>query len=212
MRRNVAGLASLALLCSCGPKALTLPEEIVDRASTCGVVATIEARAATTDIKAPLPFEAQTRILHYALLAGAEGESFSAERSTAVLKRMPELQEQISAGKWQELVPACRQAFPQTEVREIKLPESVTDARLQCDELGGFIGGALQSQESKYVEQLSGYRDMARNINQTLGPGLKARVGGELKAQQAERRDALGKAARLGAPSAVMEQCVSRFG
>ena len=210
--RILAGLSLAALLAGCGPRALSLPADPVDRAATCGVVATIEARAATRDIKAPLALEAQEHVLHYALLAGAEEESFSTERSNAVLKRMPELQEAIIAAKWQELVPACREAFPQAQVSDVKLPGSSVDARLQCDELGGFLSRALKSQGPHHAARLNDYEALARNINRTLGPGLRARVGSDLKAQREERRKALTKAARLGSPSAVMKQCVERYG
>src|SRR3546814_11677302 len=87
MRISVTAAGAALLFSACGPKALTLPEQPVDRAATCGVVAATEARAATPDIKQPLPFTAQGRILHYALLAGAEGEEFSAETATAVNQR-----------------------------------------------------------------------------------------------------------------------------
>ena len=205
-------VAGLGMPAGCGPRALSLPADPVDRAATCGVVATIEARAATRDIKAPLALEAQEHVLHYALLAGAEGESFSTERSNAVLKRMPELQEAISEGKWQELVPACREAFPQAQASEVKLPGSSVDARLQCDELGDFLSRALKSQGAHHAARLNDYEALARNINRTLGPGLRARAGSDLKAQREERRKALAKAARLGSPSAVMKQCVERYG
>lgn len=211
MPRTFPALLLIGLLCGCGPKSLTLPEDPVDRAATCGVVATIEGRAATKDIKAPLPFETQEHILHYSLLAGAQGQSFAAETSAAVLKRMPALQEQISEGKWQELVPACREAFPEAQLSEVKLPANRTDAQLQCDELGDFISRALQSQDAHYAERLNDYRDVKRKINETLGPGLRARAGGDLGAQQEERRKALAKAAKLGSPSAVMKQCVERY-
>ena len=66
VRSNVKGremvgrllLAGALLLGSCGPKALTLPEDPVDRAATCGVIAAQSARLATNDIQAALPFEA----------------------------------------------------------------------------------------------------------------------------------------------------------
>lgn len=210
--RILASLSLAALLSGCEARTLSLPADPVDRAATCGVVATIEARAATPDIKAPLAFEAQEHVLHYALLAGAEEESFSTERSNAVLKRMPELQEAIVEGKWQELVPACRDAFPQAQVREVKLPGSSVDARLQCDELGDFLSRALKSQGTHHAARLNEYETLARNINRTLGPGLRARAGSDLQAQREERRKALTKAARLGSPSAVMRQCVERYG
>lgn len=212
MTRFVVSLALAALLSACGAATLSLPADPVDRAAACGVVATIEARAATGDIKAPLAFEAQEHVLHYALLPGAEGESFSAERANAVLKRMPEVQQEISRGKWQELLPACREAFPAAQVQEVTLPSSTVDARLQCDELGDFLGGALKSQDANYAARLNDYEALARNIDRTLGPDLRARAGSDLEAQQEERRKALAKAARLGSPSVVMKQCLERYG
>jgi len=212
MPRLFPALLCVGLVCGCGPKALTLPEDPVDRAATCGVVATIQARAATKDIKAPLAFEAQEHVLHYALLAGSEGESFSSEIASSVLGRMPELQEEISEGRWQELVPACATAFPQTQVTQVKLPAGKTDAQLQCDELGDYLARALQSQDAHYAERLNQYGEVKRNLNATLGPGLRARAGSDLGAQQEERRKALASAAKLGSPSAVMKQCVERYG
>jgi hypothetical protein len=204
-------IAAAALLSSCGPERLALPAEPVDRAATCGVIAAIGARAATTDIKAPLPFEAQEHILHYALLAGAEAESFSSEKANAVIKRMSELQGEITEGKWQDLVAPCREAFPQAQVSEVTLPGDRFEAQLQCDELGDFLTTALQSQDQHYAARLNDYDGLARNLNQRLGPGLKARAGG-LEAQQEARREALAAAAKLGSPSAVMKQCVERYG
>jgi hypothetical protein len=212
VKRILTGLLSAALLAGCGPKAISLPDEQVERAATCGVVATIEARAATKDIKAPLTLEAQEHILHYALLAGSEGKEFSSETAAAVLKRMPEVEGRISGGKWQDLAGPCRAAFPQAEVREPKLPAGKTEAQLQCDELADFIVRALQRQDKAYAERLSQYEEVTRKLNLTLGPGLRARAGSDLKAQQAERREALAKAAKLGSPSAVLNQCVERYG
>lgn len=205
-------LGAALVLAGCGPETLALPEDAIDRAATCGVVAAAEARAATLDIKQPLPFTAQGQILHYALLAGAQSEEFSAERATAVNRRMSDLQEEITEGKWQELAPACRQAFPATQITEPKLPGGGVDAQLACDELGDFISTALMSQEAEYSNQLGEYHELARKLDQALGPGLRARAGGGLPAQQAERRRALSKAAKLGSPMAVMRQCVERYG
>ncbi len=204
--------AAALLLSACGPKALTLPEQPIDRAATCGVVAATEARAATPDIQQPLPFTAQLGILHYALLAGAEGEEFSAETATAVNRRMSELQEAITGGEWQPLVPACDAAFPATQQAEVTLPADNFEAQLVCDELGDFIGTALQSQEADYATQLGDYRKMGRNLDDSLGTTMPARIGADLAAQQQARRAALADAARLGPPLAVMRQCVERFG
>ena len=213
MRALSAGAAGAALLLSaCGPKALTLPEQPVDRAATCGVVAAAEARAATPDIKQPLPFTAQGRILHYALLAGAVDEEFSVERASAVNARMSELQEEITSGKWEELAPACRAAFPATEKDDVSLPEDRFDAQLGCDELGDFMTTALAGQEADYGEQLGDYRALARELDGALGTTMPGRVGSDLAAQQKARRIALADMARLGSPVTVMRQCVERFG
>ena len=207
-----AFLGAALLLTGCGPKTLALPEDPIDRAATCGVVAAIEARAAITDIKAPLPFEAQERVLHYSLLAGAEGESFSLEAANGVTKRLTQLQGEITKGKWKELVPACRAAFPAAQVTDVKLPADSFDAQLQCDELGDFITTALASQDVHYAERLNDYGELARKLDQRLGPGLRSRAGANLEAQQDARRAALAKAAKLGSPAAVMKQCVERYG
>ena len=61
---RLLSLSCAILLTSCGPKTLTLPEETVDAAATCAVVAAAQARAATSDVKADLPFDATVGILH----------------------------------------------------------------------------------------------------------------------------------------------------
>jgi hypothetical protein len=204
-------LAFALLLASCGPKALVLPEQPVDRAATCGVVAAAQARAATSDVKATLPFEAMGRILHYPLLGGSAGESFSAETAADVQKRMTDLEAGITEGKWQELIPVCRAAFPATGVREVKLPADRFDAQLGCDELGDFVRSALEEQ-GKYDNETRAYRQLSDKLDASLGTGLRARVGGKLEAQQDERRKALANMARLGPPVTVMRQCLDRFG
>lgn len=202
---------ALLVLASCGPKALALPEARIDRAATCGVVTATEARAATTDIKASLPFEAQGRILHFALLAGAQGAAFDADAANEVLKRMPELEGEITSGKWQELVPQCRAAFPETQIAEVALPADGFAAQLACDELGDFLTTALARQDGEYGPLLSDYHQFARRMDQRLGPGLQARAGPDLDAQRQARRTALAEAARLGPPMAVMQRCLARF-
>lgn len=209
MRATV--LSCALLVSSCGPKTLVLPEEPVDRAATCGVVATAEARAATPDIKAPLRFEAMGRILHYPLLAGSAGEGFSPDTAAAVQKRMMDLQDRITGGKWQELVPACKAAFPAAEAREVKIPADRFEAQLGCDELGDFMRSALEEQ-GKYDEELRGYRQLSDKLDAPLGAGLRSRVGASLNAQQEERRKALAAMAKAGPPVAVMSECISRFG
>ena len=202
-----AWLAAIGLLAaSCGPKALELPEQGVDRAATCGVVAAAEARAGTADIKADLPFDAMGRILHYTLLGGSAGGSFSADTATAVQKRMTDLQDQITGGKWQDLVPACRAAFPATAISEVKLPEDRFEAQLGCYELDAFVRSALE--DGSYDNELGAYRELRDKLDVAVGKSLP----GAFEAQQKARNEALAKIAQAGPPIAVMDQCRQRFG
>ena len=204
-------MASMLMLGSCGPKALTLPEEPVDRAATCGVVAANGARLATQDIQASLPFEAMGRIIHYPLLAGSEAGSFSSQVAVKVQGRMEELQEGIGEGKWKELVPACKAAFPATEVKEVKLPADRFDAQLSCVELGDFLRSALERQ-GEYANELADYRRLGMKLEATLSSGVRSRAGPDLGARQEVRRKALATIAKAGPPVAVMKECLARFG
>jgi hypothetical protein len=195
-----------------GPKALTLPADPIDRAATCGVVAAGEARLATADIKAPLSFEAQGRIVHYALLAASEGEEFAAETANAVSKRMTEIHEQVTKGKWRELGPACDAAFPATAKAEVGLPEGRLDSLLGCDELAHFMMTALEQQEADYANELGEYRGLRSDLERPLVPVLRARAGSGPERQQQERRRVLPMAAKLGPPVAVLAQCLKRYG
>lgn len=207
-----AGLAGAALiLAGCGAKSLELPADPVDRAATCGVVAAATARTAVSDVQAPLPLAAQGRIFHYALLAASAGETFEAETANRVNKRMGELQESITGGKWQALGPACDSAFPEAGKTQVTLPEARLDAQLACEELAEFTSVALEGEERNYGNELAGYRRMRSALNDALGPGLRARAGSNLEAQARERKRSLAAAAKLGSPIAVLDACAERF-
>ena len=204
-------ITSILMLASCGPKTLTLPEQPVDRAATCGVIEANSARLATRDIQAPLPFEAMGRIIHYPLLAGSTGGSFSSEGATAVQARMSELQDRISEGNWQKLIPACRTAFPATAVRQVKLPADRFDAELGCVELGDFLRSALDEQP-EYGNELAEYRALGLKLEAKLTTGLRSRAGPDLRARIEERHKALATIANAGPPVAVLRECLARFG
>lgn len=204
-------LAGAVLLSSCGPKTLTLPAEPVDRAATCGVVAAAEARAATVDVQADLPFDAMLRILHYPLLAGSTGEHFSREAAASVQQRMTDLQDGIIDGKWQPLVAECKAAFPATAVETVKLPADRFKAQLGCYELGDFIRSALD-EKGDYDKHLQAYRDLGQRLDTALSVAMPARAGSTAGAQQEERTKALAAMVKLGPPAAVMRECVAKFG
>ncbi|HEY0414649.1 MAG TPA: hypothetical protein VGD66_16060 [Allosphingosinicella sp.] len=125
---------------------------------------------------------------------------------------MAELQDGVTGGKWQALIPACASAYPDAGGREVKLPAGRFEAQLGCEELADFLATALANQEADYGNELAAWSRLRRELNDALAPGLTARVGTALKAQQRERRKALGAIARSGQPMAVMAQCAQRFG
>jgi hypothetical protein len=162
-------------------------------------------------VKAPLSLEAQGRVVHHAMLAASESGAFDAQAATAVSRRMAELQDGVTGGKWQDLAPACRAAYPQVAKTEVELPAGRLDAQLVCAELADFLLTALAEQVQDYAADLSEYRRLRLALNDALGPGLRARTGAARDAQQAEKRKALAAASGLGSPVAVMKACSKRF-
>ena len=209
--RLVTPLALCALvLASCGPKALTLPEDPVERAATCGAVAAASERS-TTNFDSPLSLEAIGRVLHYPILAASSGGTYSPDMAANVQERMSELQDKVVESKWQDLIPACREAFAATTVEEVTLPTERFQAQLGCDELGDFLRSSLEAQD-EYVNELGEYRQLSNKLDPILAGGLRARAGADSAAQQDERRKALAAMAKAGPPVAVMRECLARFG
>ena len=204
-------LTSSLLLASCGPKSLTLPEAPIERAATCGVVAANSARLAAPDFQAPLPFDAMGRIVHYPLLGGSTGDSFSSEVAAKVRTRMTDLQDSISEGKWQELIPQCQAAFPATAIEQVKLPDDRFDAQLGCVELGDFLRSALEKQ-AEYGNELAEYRAFSQKLEAKLTAGLRSRAGPDLRDRIEERHKALSTIAKAGPPVTVLRECMARFG
>lgn len=208
--RTATAVTAALLLAACGPKALTLPDDPIDKAATCGVVTAAEARS-TSNARAALPLEAQGRILHYALLGGLSDDGFSPEKASAVTRRMSDLQDDITSGDWQSLVPVCAAAYPATQVETVTLPVDRFDAALGCDEVSRFMTTALQGSEKDYGRAIASYYDLARTLDGVLAPDIRARAGASLEAQQKVRHTALARMATLGPPVPVLRQCLERF-
>lgn len=210
-RTSALALAALALASCGGPKALTLPADPVDRAATCGIVAAAEARSAT-DVNQPLPLAAQGHVLHYALLAASQDGRFSADTAGAVSKQMTALQADVINGKWQDLEPACRTAYPAASAtEEVELPKDRLNAQLGCSELAQFTATALEA-DKRYSTQVAQYRQLRAKLSDRMGPALRARMGSNLTAQRAAGDKALAAMAQLGSPVAVLDQCLKTFG
>ena len=203
--------AWLLLLGSCGPEALSLPDQPIDRAATCAVVAAASARQTTKNVSAPLPLAAHGRIAHYALLAATHGGVYAPETAGAVSRRMGEIKESIADGQWQPLEPACRAAYPAAERTEAILPEDRFEAQLQCSELGEFLYSALKAHERDYRNEITGYRNLHLRLDEALARDLLAKAGSDVEARRALRHEALVAAAELGTPTSVMARCIERF-
>ena len=212
MKPFPALLACTLPLASCGgPGALALPADPVDRAATCAVVAAAAARTAVTDVQAPLPLAAQGKIFHYALIAASDRGEFRAETANRVNQRMRELEAGITGGKWQDLVPACDSAFPATGKADVALPDGRFEAQIACEELAEFASVALEGSERDFGNELAAYRRMRTELNDAIGPGLRAKAGSSTEAQSKERDRALAAAASLGSPIPVLDKCRERF-
>jgi hypothetical protein len=212
LKPGLAFLVCALPLASCaGSEAHTLPADPVDRAATCAVVAAAAARTAVADVQAPLPLAAQGKIFHHALIAASEGGEFDAETANRVNKRMRELEAGITGGKWQGLVPACDSAFPATAKSDVTLPAGRFEAQIACEELAEFASVALEGSERDFGNELAAYRRMRTELNDAIGPGLRAKAGPGSEAQARERDRALAAAAASGSPIPVLDKCRERF-
>lgn len=215
MRSPIAAIIpALALAAaSCGAPKLALPADPIGKAATCGVVAAADARLANTgNVSAPLAFAKQGQIVHYALLAGANGGEFSRDRVAAVMQRMQEIQEKVTEGKWQALVQPCQSAFPAANpAHAVALPEDPLQAEMGCYMLGKFMVKALAGQGNVYDEQLVQFGELNRKLDPKIGHALDRRGIRSEAARKAEQDSALANAAKLGSPAKVMDACTARY-
>ena len=192
----------------CGPRAMTLSENPVDRAATCGVVAAAQSRHVSKDVKSALPIEAQGKILHYAALAGAETEEFSQDKATDVTKRMAAMADEVTDSDWQKLVEPCEKAFPMPA--KATLPEDPLVAGLGCDAMRQFVSAALAA-DGRYADTLAGYSELERKLDDKLGPLLARRGFDSNKEDQVQKRKAMSVVSKAGTPTQILEACVARY-
>ncbi|MFC0304168.1 hypothetical protein [Rhizorhabdus histidinilytica] len=213
MRGGIFAASAVALLLvGCGPKQLALPDDPIDKAATCAVVSAASARADAPDVKGDLGFDAQTRILHYAMLAASAEGHFSAKKASEVVGRMGEVEKAVTDGKWQALVTPCDQAYPEVKkTTGIELPKGKFDAELGCYSLGDFLVKTVTTSDPKAQEQLSDLTRMRRELDSTVGRQLKARGASDYERTLELKQAALGEMTRLGAPAETVRMCSSRF-
>ncbi len=182
----------------------------MERAATCGAVAAASARAATA-VGEPLSLESIGKVIHYPMLAGSAGESFSPDTAAAVQARMSEIQDSTVEAKWQDLIPTCNAAFPAAAINQVTLPTDRFVAQLGCDELGDFLRSSVEAKD-EYLEDFRKYRELRTKLEIGVSAGLKSRAGSDRAAQQEERREALATMAKAGPPVAAMRACLARYG
>jgi hypothetical protein len=197
------------LLAGCGRSERGLPEDAVQRAATCGVIAAAQARKASGNVEAKLTLEQQGAILHPAILTGSETGRFDKTRTAAVVNAMPALGDKVTSGKWEPLVAECQAAYPAPG--RVTLPADPLQAQAGCHDLAAFFTDAMRSSEADYVERIRAYDTMRRDLDPKLGATLRARDLGQ-KAGEEARDKAVAEVAKLGNPVAVLDRCVARFG
>ena len=208
-------LASLTLipaiaLSGCGPKALALPDDPIERAATCSVVAAADARVAT-GVKGNLSAEAQGRIFHYPLLAASAGGSYDADIAAAVFKREHPIADAVTKGKWQDLKPACASAYPATTVTAPELPAKPLDSAIECYMTVDFMRKALAGAGQSYAEAVTRYGALVNKLDPKVSTELtRAGIKGN-DAIQTRRKQGLADSAKLGPPPAVIEACTRKY-
>lgn len=199
------------VLASCGKKEAGLPEDPIQRAATCGVAAAADARR-SGGVDAKITLEQQGHILHYALLAGAEGGSFDRTRSAAVVNAMPALGDKVTGKKWEGLIPECSAAYTATKsVETVTLPADPLVAQAGCHDLADFLTTAVRSQENNFIDRIRAYDEMERKLDARMGATIKARGLSQPQANEA-RAKALATVVNLGPPTTVLDRCVEKFG
>jgi hypothetical protein len=210
---NVLILAVALTLSGCGKPRIALPDDPIGKAATCGVVAAADARAASPqNVAAPLSFDRQAQIIHYALLAGAQEDAFSTNTASAVVQKMQDIQEDVTGGDWQALVQPCQTAFPETDIaRPIDLPANAGEAQIGCYTLGKFMMRALSVQGNAYEQQLLAYGQLGRDLDPKVARIFDQRGIRSDEARQTARDKSLSRFAKLGSPAKVLDACISRF-
>lgn len=213
MRNGIFAASAVALLLAgCGPKQLALPSDPIGKAATCAVVSAASARADAPGATGDLGFDAQTRILHYAMLAATNDGQFSAKKASEVVGKMGEVEKAVTDGKWQALVSPCDQAYPEVKKTSgIELPKGKFDAELGCYSLGDFLVKTVSTTDPKAQEQLSELMKMRRDLDGPVGSQLKARGASGYERTLELKQGALGKMTKLGAPAETARICQSRF-
>lgn len=202
------GLLLVVGLAGCVSAPLTLAEDPMERAATCGAVRTLELREGKAG-GGPVSFQGATEILHFAALHAAEDVvQLRPERIDGVRERAEALLPDLRGQNWPSLVEPCNAAFPETHKNPAPLPGDAFEAGMTCYALGDALGRALPVEFANERRDLSEMADRALAAAQ---PVLRERARGE---DQEAARIASGYAARAikaGRLTTLAGQCRRRF-
>lgn len=205
-------LIALIAAAGCGRQTSRLPDDPVERAATCAVVETAKARDQSgVAVDKPLSVETQGRILHYALLAASAGKSYDASVAAAVVKRLPEIADSVTAGDWETLEAPCAAAYPAVASQPRSLPADPLTAALGCDELATFMRTALARQSYAFASTLDDYDKLNRALDQPVAVLFTRRGIMALPARLAERNKAMATIVERGSPVPTLKLCAARY-
>jgi hypothetical protein len=146
------------------------------------------------------------------MLAGSDGGDFSPRRASAVVDRMNQVENDVTSGKWQDLVGPCDQAFPAAVKQSgVELPRAKFDAELGCYAMSEFLVRSVSSDDPGAQQRMSELMKLRRDLDGPISSGLRARGAGGFEQARALKQAALAKMTLLGAPAETMKQCVVRF-
>lgn len=209
MRAATLLIPPAMVLSACGNSPLTMPDDPVERAATCGLAELSAARIAEP-IKT-LPVEMQGRVYHYALLAASTGKEYQADTAKAVIERTQQVAQWGEEQKWENLAPECHKLYPQAASTEAspKLPDDPLAATAGCDMLNKFMAAALGSQGETYLSDMGKFGAISLSADKELPPMYEKAGLKDIQQQLKFRREQMSNFAKLGTPIAVLRVCLA---
>jgi len=212
---GVAACISLILSgCGGGKSAdITLPADAVESASLCygATMAVTQEKVG----KGSVPLDAASHALHFALLAGTDGDLGDPTKVVGKIERIGTqdkgLQDKFVADKNAASYTApCAKAFPETQAGAFKsLPPDTRDTRTQCYVLSTVLLQIFAQSEIAPDPRAATWVKLNGQLEQLSNNEVYPAEEDEHIGEIAMR--ALAKAVRLGPPIDVMAACGDRY-
>jgi len=211
---GVAACASL-ILSGCGGAApeVTLPADRAESAGLCygATMALTQEKVG----KGSVPLDAASHALHFALLAGTDGDLDDPAKVVGKIERIGThdkgLQDKLVADKNAASYTApCAKAFPETQVNAFKsLPPDTRDTRTQCYVLSTVLLQIFAQSEIAPDPRAATWVKLNGHLEQLSNSEVYPAEDDDHIGEIAMR--ALAKAVRLGPPVNVMKACGDRY-